>query len=150
MSAKRKVVNLISLVLLILVFWNIFKPKKVGNPAKSMALTTFEEALDCKCARDFVVTPPLKVVKKMIDATSDPKDEKWMLQTSTGQIIVLDHDLNLCRPLNLQKNDTIIIAGEFIWTDKGAVIQNAHFDPLHKRSTGYIDAGGTRFCDQPM
>lgn len=151
MTKKQRLINLVSLVLLILVFWNFFKskPEPYRVEKNSIPLTAFEEALDCKCDKDYVVTPPLKIVKNLPEDKFGIRHQKWLVQSPSGQVLLFVHNLELCPPLTLQKNDLIHLAGEFKWTDKGGLIHWTHYDPQKKRQTGYIEYGGIRMCDQP-
>lgn len=152
MTRKQKIINLISLLFLILVFWNFFKPKSstpVQSQVVAQPLTPFEKGLDCKCDQNFVVSPFLKVVKKLKDDNRGIRHQKWLVQSPSGQIILFIHNLELCKPLNLQKNDQVKLAGEFKWTDKGALIHWAHFDPKKKRLDGYVELEGHKYCERP-
>ncbi|MBC7465045.1 MAG: DUF3465 domain-containing protein [Bdellovibrio sp.] len=150
MTPKQKIINLISLVLLILVFWNFFKSKAPTvaevetKPASE--LTAFEKGLDCKCDQSFVITPALKVIKKLKDDNQGIRHQKWLVQSPAGQIILFVHNLELCQPLDIEKNDMVQLAGEFKWTDKGALIHWAHFDPKKKRPDGYVEFKRRKYC----
>lgn len=150
MTRKQKIINIVSMLLLILVFWNFLKPKPTSNQITEVkptsAMTPFEKGLDCRCDQDFVVTPSLKVVKKLKDDTKGVKHQKWLVQNESGQIILFVHNLELCKPLNLEKNDSVKLAGEFKWTDKGALIHWTHYDPKKKRPDGYVQIKGQKFC----
>lgn len=152
MTRKQKIINLISLIFLILVFWNFFKSKttpSIEAPISAEALTPFAKGLDCKCDQNFVVSPNLKVVKALKEDDHGIRHQKWLVQAPSGQIILFVHNLELCKPLNLQKNDQVKLAGEFKWTDKGALIHWAHFDPKKKRPDGYVELEGHKYCDHP-
>lgn len=151
MTRKQKIINLISLVLLALVFWNFLKPKSMSQTAvieekPISSLTPFEKGLDCKCDQNFVVTPSLKVIKKLKDDNKGVRHQKWLLQNSNGQIILFVHNLELCKPLDIEKNDSVQLAGEFKWTEKGALVHWAHFDPKKKRPDGYVEFKGQKHC----
>jgi hypothetical protein len=151
MTTKQKIINLVSLVLLVLVFWNFFKPKINRAEPSQTALpsNSFEKGLDCKCDQDYVVASALKVIKKLKDDDRGNRHQKWLVQARNGQTILLVHNLELCKPLNLNKNDIIDVAGEFKWTDKGGLLHWAHFDPSNHRKAGYIQFHGENYCQHP-
>jgi len=154
-NRKQTIINSISLVLLILVFWNFFKPKqapivnelsvKSGGVSEFAA---FEKGLDCKCDQKFVTTPPLKVIKKLQDDNQGIRHQKWLVQDADGQIILFVSNRELCPKLDLRKNDYVTLAGEFKWTDKGALIHWTHFDPQRIHPDGYVIFNGNKLCSR--
>ena len=87
------------------------------------------------------------VVKAILrDDTKGSKHQRILIELSTGQTILLVHNIDLApRVENLNKGDEIAFFGEYEWNDKGGVIHWTHHDPQNRHVAGWLKHNGRTY-----
>ena len=87
------------------------------------------------------------VVKKVLpDDTKGLKHQKFILQTSPGQTVLVAHNIDLADRLpGLRKGDTVGFYGEYEWTSRGGVMHWTHHDPSGRHIDGWLKYNGKKY-----
>jgi len=87
------------------------------------------------------------VVKKVLpDDTKGLKHQKFILQTSPGQTVLVAHNIDLADRLpGLRKGDTVQFYGEYEWTSRGGVMHWTHHDPSGRHIDGWLKYNGKTY-----
>ena len=60
------------------------------------------------------------VIRHLADDTKGRQHQKFILQLSSGQTLLISHNINLSNRINmLRKGDTVEFYGEYEWSAKG-------------------------------
>ena len=83
------------------------------------------------------------VVRVLPDDNIGSRHQKFIIKTSTGQNLLVSHNIDLApRVPGLKTGDTIEFSGEYEWNSKGGVIHWTHHDPKHTHEGGWLKYGG--------
>ncbi len=87
------------------------------------------------------------VVKAILkDDTKGSRHQRILVELSTGQTILLVHNIDLApRVENLNKGDEIAFFGEYEWNNKGGVIHWTHHDPQNRHVAGWVKHNGRTY-----
>lgn len=97
-------------------------------------------------ASDVQVQGQGQVIKILSDDLVDSRHQKFILRLSSGQTLLVAHNINLAPRINtLQKGDTVRFNGEYEWNAKGGVIHWTHLDPRGNHSHGWLKHKGTTY-----
>ncbi len=73
------------------------------------------------------------------DDNKGSKHQRFILKLSTGQTILIAHNIDLAPRLpNINKGDTVAFFGEYEWNEKGGVVHWTHKDPQKKHIDGWL------------
>jgi hypothetical protein len=87
-----------------------------------------------------------KVSKLLKDDTQGSPHQRFLLRTSTGQVLLVAHNIELAPRLNdLAEGDTVRFYGEYEWNEKGGVIHWTHHDPQDRHAGGWLEHRGQRY-----
>ena len=80
------------------------------------------------------------VVKKVLpDDRKGLQHQKFILQTSPGQTVLVAHNIDIAHRLpGLKKGDTVSFYGEYEWTSRGGVLHWTHHDPSGRHADGWL------------
>jgi len=86
------------------------------------------------------------VIRTLADDTSGSRHQKFILKISSGQTILISHNIDLApRIESLRKGDTVNFHGEYEWTSKGGVVHWTHHDPRGKHVDGWLKHNGITY-----
>lgn len=86
------------------------------------------------------------VVKVLPDDNEGSRHQKFILQLSSGQKILIAHNIDLApRISSISPGDTIAFNGEYEWNEKGGVVHWTHHDPNGRHEGGWLKAAGRTY-----
>jgi len=105
-----------------------------ANPTDALLAQAFQQRWS-----NYQMTGSLPVSRLLPDDNDGSRHQKFILQTSTGQTILVAHNIDLApRVANLQVGDTVEFYGEYEWNEKGGVIHWTHHDPDNRHAHGWL------------
>lgn len=95
---------------------------------------------------DLQVQASGKVVALLKDDNEGSHHQKFILELSTGQTVLVAHNIDLApRIQNIQKGDQVEFFGEYEYSEKGGVIHWTHHDPSNKHISGWLKHQGKTY-----
>ncbi len=87
------------------------------------------------------------IVKKVLaDDRKGLQHQKFILQTSSAQTILVAHNIDVAERIpGLMTGDMVTFYGEYEWTEKGGVIHWTHHDPSGKHIDGWLKHNGKTY-----
>lgn len=95
---------------------------------------------------NFVEGGSLVVTKVLPDDTNGNEHQKWMVRLSNGKTMQAVYNSDMCPRVPVKEGDVIAMGGEFIWTNRGALLHWLHHDPRGNRPDGYVYLNGKFYC----
>ena len=71
--------------------------------------------------------------------------QRFILELENGQILLIEHDLNVAAKVPLEQWDPVSVRGEYEWTAQGGRIDWTHRDPGIGLKHGWIEYKGKRY-----
>ncbi len=86
------------------------------------------------------------VIRNLADDTSGSRHQKFILKLSSGQTLLISHNIDLAPRINsLRKGDTVHFYGEYEWNSKGGVVHWTHHDPRGSHVGGWLKHNDTTY-----
>ena len=86
------------------------------------------------------------VIRNLADDTTGSRHQKFILKLSSGQTLLISHNIDLAPRINsLRKDDTVIFHGEYEWNSKGGVVHWTHHDPRGSHIGGWLKHNGSTY-----
>jgi len=115
------------------------------NKQNSKVSTSLANAIKNKQS-DVIVEGVGTVVKVLPDDTKGSQHQKFILKISTGQTILVAHNIDLApRVAGISKHDKVNFKGEFEWNERGGVVHWTHHDPRGKHVGGWLKHQGNTY-----
>jgi hypothetical protein len=86
------------------------------------------------------------VVRILSDDTKGSRHQKFILKISSGQTILIAHNIDIAPRINLISNgDQVQFYGEYEWNKKGGVVHWTHKDPNGYHVGGWLKHKGKTY-----
>ena len=86
------------------------------------------------------------VVRKLADDTSGSRHQKFILKLTSGQTLLISHNIDLAPRINsLNNGDTVSFYGEYEWNSKGGAVHWTHHDPRGNHVGGWLKHNGATY-----
>lgn len=83
------------------------------------------------------------VARVLPDDNAGSRHQRFILQLSSGQTVLIDHNIDLApRIEELKVGDAISFSGEYVWNEKGGLIHWTHHDPAGHHQAGWLKHNG--------
>ena len=87
-----------------------------------------------------------KVSRILADDNDGSRHQRFIVQLTTGQTILIAHNIDLARRVSpLEIGDHIEFNGEYEWNSKGGVIHWTHHDPQGVHVSGWLKHNGRTY-----
>jgi hypothetical protein len=107
---------------------------------------------------DWVEGTGMIVVKDDIpDDRKGSPHQSFIVRLSNGSTMIAVYNLGMedqlstspnhfCPRIPIRNGDVVTMGGQFLWTDRGAMLHWLHFDPKQNRPDGYVQVNGVDYC----
>jgi hypothetical protein len=86
------------------------------------------------------------VVRILDDDLSGSKHQRFILQLSSGQTVLIAHNIDVApRVEGLQEGDSVSFYGVYEWNEKGGTVHWTHHDPAGKHMSGWLKHSGRTY-----
>ena len=95
---------------------------------------------------DIQVSGSGKVSRILSDDNKGSRHQRFILNLSSGQTILVAHNIDLAPKINtLQQGDTVQFFGEYEWNAKGGVVHWTHHDSGGRHVGGWLKHNGRKY-----
>ena len=144
----RRVKKIAILIALAFLAYGYIRDQGFSGPSSSPSVgsnAVLEEALANKQS-DIQVQGSGKVLKVLRDDLEGSRHQKFIVQLSNGQTVLISHNIDLApRVGGLAAGDSVEFFGEYEWNAKGGVIHWTHDDPNHRHIDGWLKHRGRTY-----
>jgi len=145
----KRIVTIAALVLIALAGGREFGfSPTASNPGTEVTGQASDALLNAyeRKARDVQVRGEGEVVKVLRDDTEGSRHQRFILRTSTGQTVLVAHNIDLAERISrLKSGDRVEFYGEYEWSPKGGVIHWTHHDPQGWHQGGWLKHKGVTY-----
>ena len=87
------------------------------------------------------------IVSRLLpDDNEGSRHQKFILKLSTGQTVLVAHNIDLAAKIaDLKKGDSIEYFGEYEWNEKGGLLHWTHDDPAGRHEDGWLKHKGKTY-----
>ena len=103
-------------------------------------------AIQNRRSLSFLQAAQLTVTQVLPDDNVGLKHQKFVVQTSRAQSVMIVYNLDLCPRVPVRVGDRVAVGGEFIWSGRSALVHWTHYDPQSRRPSGYIYHNNLAYC----
>ena len=141
---RQKIVLVLFLLLGLVVFYERFDWFTGPSPEKGIQQSTelLKNAYEKRLSNiQLEGSGTVKTILK--DDTTGSRHQRFILELSSGQSILVSHNIDLAPRIDsLKKGDTVMFFGEYEFNSKGGVIHWTHHDPDKKHVDGWLSHNG--------
>jgi hypothetical protein len=85
------------------------------------------------------------VARILMDDKEDPRNQKFTIRLTNGQMLLVIHDQEAAGRVPVSVGDTVLVRGEYVWTEAGGTLRYTQRDYSPRRLHGWIDHRGERY-----
>lgn len=85
------------------------------------------------------------VVRILLDDKDDLRNQKFVIRLPNDQSVLVVHDQKAGGRVPVSVGDTVLVRGEYMWTETGGTFRNTQRDFSPRRLHGWIDHEGDRY-----
>ena len=85
------------------------------------------------------------VARILVDDKDDPRNQKFIIRMTNGQSLLVLHDQVSGDRVPVKVNDTVLVRGEYQWTETGGTLRFTQRDYSPRRMHGWIEHQGQRY-----
>lgn len=85
------------------------------------------------------------VARILLDDKDDLRNQKFIIRLTNGQVLLVIHDQVTSGRVPVSINDTVLVRGEYQWSETGGILQFTHRDYSTRRMHGWIEHQGERY-----
>jgi len=87
-----------------------------------------------------------RVVKIFPDDTKGSRHQKFIIELSSGQTLLISHNIDIAPRLGtLKRGDYVKFYGEYEWNSRGGVVHWTHHDPNGRHENGWLNHDGKTY-----
>ena len=95
---------------------------------------------------DLIVTVAGTVIKTLPDDNEGSRHQKFIIRLAgSSRTVLISHNIDLADRVPLREGDSVIIKGEYEWTERGGVLHWTHHDPKGWHENGWIEHEGRQY-----
>jgi hypothetical protein len=122
-----------------------FKPTLQGENHDLTDLDILKKAFDNQQS-NIQVKQSGRITKILRDDNHTPKHQRFVVALSSGQKILIAHNIELAPRVEGLKESTVIsFYGEYEWNNKGGVVHWTHHDPKGSHPDGWLLYGNRKY-----
>jgi len=87
----------------------------------------------------FMITLDAEVIKTLGDDLEGSRHQRFLIELSSGRILLVAHNIDLAKRVPLARGDDIRIRGQYEWNERGGVLHWTHRDPDGRHPGGWIE-----------
>ncbi len=141
--------KLVILIVAAVLGYGYIQEKGVSIPGLSSRNSSSDSAIQTaynKRQSDLQVQGKGVVKRILADDNEGSRHQKFILNLSTGQTLLIAHNIDLApRVSRLKTGDTVEFYGEYVWNSKGGVIHWTHHDPNNHHIGGWLKHSGRTY-----
>lgn len=85
------------------------------------------------------------VARVLLDDKGDPRHQKFIIRMPNGQSLLVLHDQVSGDRVPVKVDDTVLVRGEYQWTETGGTLRFTQRDYSPRRMHGWIEHQGRRY-----
>jgi len=85
------------------------------------------------------------VARILVDDRNEPDLQKFIIRLPSGQSLLVVHNQRIAERVPVAANDTVVVRGEYQWTETGGALRHTQRDYTPRRRHGWIDHNGERY-----
>ena len=85
------------------------------------------------------------VARILLDDRAEPELQKFVIRLKNGQTILVVHNQKIGERVPVAVNDTVLVRGEYQWSETGGTLRHTQRDYTPRRRHGWIDHKGERY-----
>ena len=85
------------------------------------------------------------VARILMDDKEDQRNQKFTIRLTNGQMVLVIHDQEAAGRVPVSFGDTVLVRGEYVWTETGGTLRHTQRDYSAQRLHGWIDHKGERY-----
>lgn len=89
-------------------------------------------------ARRIPLTIRGEVVRTLPDDQRTPRHQRFIIETSTGQTLLVLRNIDVAQRVPLNAGDEVEVRGEYVYNPQGGLIHQVHRNPSGKGLNGWI------------